>query len=149
MKVVRLSAVRTGGLYPQETFLVLFSVRGWVNPRALVRPEGLCQWKIPVIPSGIERTTFRLVAQYLNQLHYRMPHIYIYNCCLNLCTMEWLARPNFHLNLTLGSGIKELKLQVLIFNQYTFSEWAKVRHSVLQGSVLGPFIVSVFHRWFW
>jgi hypothetical protein len=58
MKVVRLSDLRTSRLYPQ----ILISVRGLVDSRAIVGPEGLCQRKIPLTPSGIEPATFRRSA---------------------------------------------------------------------------------------
>jgi hypothetical protein len=38
-----------------------------------MRPEGLCQWKIPMKPSRIKLATFRFLAQCLNQLRYRVP----------------------------------------------------------------------------
>jgi hypothetical protein len=52
-------------LYPQEDSWYSFLLRGWVDPRAIVRLEGLGQLKNAMTSSGIEPAIFRLVARRL------------------------------------------------------------------------------------
>jgi len=62
MKVVKLSALRTRRLYPQEIPLMPISVRDWVDNRATLRPEELSQWKLQITQAGIELAISRLVS---------------------------------------------------------------------------------------
>jgi hypothetical protein len=77
----------------QEVFLVLISVRGWVDPMAIAWLGGSRQRKILVIPSGTEPATFWLVVHCLNQLH----HHGFQTCnsrnqvALDLCALDRLA----------------------------------------------------------
>jgi hypothetical protein len=68
---VRLSAIRTSHTLSVGRFLVLISVRGWVDPRAIVRPKGLGQLKNPATSSGIKPVTYQFVAYELWLLIWR------------------------------------------------------------------------------
>ena len=55
---------------PPTNFSLLISVSGWVDPRAIVRPEGLCQCKIPMKLPRIEPATLRFVTPCPNQMRH-------------------------------------------------------------------------------
>jgi hypothetical protein len=59
--MVRLSALRAGRPLPPGIFLVLISLKGWVNPRAILRLEELGKLKKST-SSEFDPVTFRLVA---------------------------------------------------------------------------------------
>jgi hypothetical protein len=69
---VKLSALRPGPPLTLGTFVVLISVRGWVDPRERVRLVGLSKLKNPVTSTGIEPPIFLFVTQCLIQLRYRV-----------------------------------------------------------------------------
>jgi hypothetical protein len=60
--VVRLSALRACPPLPQGGFVVLISVTGRIDPRAIMQQEGLGQTKNPMNLWEIEPVTLWLVA---------------------------------------------------------------------------------------
>ena len=65
-QILRQSAHEVGKVFSRMCWLP-------VPPRTIVWPEQLCQWNIPMTPSGIKPATFQFVAQCLNQQCHRIP----------------------------------------------------------------------------
>jgi hypothetical protein len=97
--VVRLSALRSGrSFYSPVRFLILISVRGCVDPRAIVRLEGLSQLKNLVTSTGIlpacsivpQRTTLPRVP--FNKICFLIYH-FSGLLFLRICERAWRLSP--------------------------------------------------------
>ena len=73
---------RSGRLYPQEILLVVISVRGWVNSRAIVWSKDFMSMKNPLTPA-----TFWFIAQHNKHCATAVPPFHISKC--NYCRIMW------------------------------------------------------------
>jgi hypothetical protein len=94
---VRLSALGAGRHLPPGRLLALISVRGWVDPRAIVLVVGLGKLKNPMTSSEIEPATFGLhsastnyaTAMAVSQIKYSCMVTLYATCYLKFGLLSW------------------------------------------------------------
>jgi hypothetical protein len=122
---VRLSALRAGRSLSPRSFLVLISVRGRVDPRTIVRLEGLGQWKNPVTrdlpacsivlqPTTLLRapTYFAKSRQIRDKHHYGNAYKIHYN------SYEWQWFKNYDVDVTDDDRQAETRLLVNLYRHF-------------------------------
>jgi hypothetical protein len=74
--------------------LVCLPVTGWVDPMAIMWPNGFSQWKIPIAPSEIKHMNIQPGLQYLNQLCQHIPPCVEYYCFVFCLLLLFLTSDN-------------------------------------------------------
>ena len=112
--VVRLSALRTGRVYPQEILPVLISVRG--------DRKDFMSMKNPLTPAGIEPATYRFVAQHLNHCATAVPHyiisFYLFINIVTTCYIQTCTHTHTHTHTHTQHINKQLSTSTFINTLY-------------------------------
>jgi len=113
---------QTIGHTPQKISLLLISIRGWVEPRNVWRPQGLYQLKITMALSVTEHASLRLVAQCRNQLRHRVLLLSVHFICCQTSSLEqklWPLNKRFYTLNVCNCGITwsswELRIVISLF----------------------------------
>ena len=96
---------------------ILMSVGDCADPRTVVRPEGLNQWKIP-----IESAIFRLLAHCLNQQCHRVPPSRV----TVVCYFNWTTELYRILNVPVLCGF-----ETCVSTEYCGGQWWAVVKTVM------------------
>jgi hypothetical protein len=147
---VRLSALRAGRPLPPGRFLVLISVRGWVDTRDIVRLEGLSQLKkIHLIGTRTRDLPACCIVPQPTTLP-RAPLFYVFrlfltsHCYGRICSLQPRVTLAFHwLGMIPNNFVRQTSLSTSIIRCNSFG------HGILQHIVehYEPIMSALYELW--